>query len=147
MVHRVLWIHRCTFPAEARSASRTRDFVTQHLAEHELSYLGEDVRLVASELATNAMLHARTPFTVCLEELVRVVLLTVQDGSPSAPQTADPTMMDTQGRGLLLVDHASHDWGVTLGPGASKLVWVEFVTRPTPATLTGLPAGELHCRI
>ncbi len=147
MAPRTHWMYTCTFPDEAGSASRARDFVSRHLAENDLSYLIDDVRLVASELATNAMLHARTPFTVCLEELVRVVLLTVQDGSPSAPQTADPTMMDTQGRGLLLVDHASHDWGVTLGPGASKLVWVEFVTRPTPATLTGLPAGELHCRI
>ncbi len=86
---------------------------------------------MASELATNAMLHARTPFTVSLEQLVRVVLLTVQDGSPSAPERVDAQVMDTQGRGMLLVDHTSHDWGVTEGPGGSKSVWASFVTQPS----------------
>ena len=87
MVHRTYWSYRCTFPAEAESASKTRDFISQHLAEHNLSYLGDGVRLVVSELATNAMLHARTPFTVSLEQLARGVLLTVRDGSPSAPES------------------------------------------------------------
>ena len=86
MVHRSLWLHTRTFPAEAGSVSGARRFISRHLAEHELSYLDEDVRLVASELATNAMLHARTPFTVSLEQLVRIVLLTVEDGSPSTPE-------------------------------------------------------------
>ena len=141
------WLYTCTFPESAGSASRARDFVSRHLAENDLSYLVDDVRLVTSELSTNALLHARTPFTVCLEGLVRVVLLTVQDGSPSPPQRVDPITMDTRGRGLFLVDDASHDWGVTLGPGGSKLVWVEFAKRPAPATPSVLPAGELHCRI
>ena len=85
---------------------------------------------MTSELATNATLHARTPFTVSLQELVRGVLLTVQDGSPSAPEKVDAQVMDTHGRGLLLVAQMSHDWGVTGGPGGSKSVWASFVTRP-----------------
>ena len=131
MVHRTLWSHSCTFPAEAESASKTRDFISQHLAEHNLSYLGDGVRLVASELATNAMLHARTPFTVSLEQLARGVLLTVRDGSPSAPESVEAKVMDTHGRGLFLVDYTSDDWGVTEEPGASKSVWASFVTQPT----------------
>lgn len=130
MVHRRLWLHTCTLPAEAGSASRARDFVTQHLAEHDLSYLGEDVRLVVSELATNAMLHARTPFLVSLERLVSVVLLTVRDDSSSMPGRVDTHLMDTHGRGLFLVDHTSHDWGVADGPGGAKSVWASFVTQP-----------------
>ena len=130
MVHRARWIHTCTFPAEVGSVPSARDFVTQHLIEHNLSYLGEDVRLVTSELATNATLHARTPFTVSLQELVRGVLLTVQDGSPSTPERVEALVMDTHGRGLLLVDQTSHDWGVTGGPGGSKSVWASFVTQP-----------------
>ena len=130
MVHRARWIHTCTFPAEVGSVPSARDFVTQHLIEHDLSYLGEDVRLVTSELATNATLHARTPFTVSLQELVRGVLLTVQDGSPSTPERVEAQVMDTHGRGLLLVDQTSHDWGVTGGPGGSKSVWASFVTQP-----------------
>ena len=130
MVHRARWIHTCTFPAEVGSVPSARDFVTQHLIEHDLSYLGEDVRLVTSELATNATLHARTPFTVSLQELVRGVLLTVQDGSPSTPERVEALVMHTHGWGLLLVDQTSHDWGVTGGPGGSKSVWASFVTQP-----------------
>jgi anti-sigma regulatory factor (Ser/Thr protein kinase) len=129
VVQKTLWSQRCTFPSEAESASGARNFVSQQLTEHDLSYLVEDVRLVASELATNAMLHARTPFTVSLEQLVRVVLLTVQDGSPSAPERVDAKVMDTHGRGLFLVDHTSHDWGVRDGPEGSKSVWASFMTR------------------
>jgi anti-sigma regulatory factor (Ser/Thr protein kinase) len=130
MLHGTLWSHKCTLPAEAGSAFRARGFVTQHLADHNLSYLGDDVRLVASELATNALLHAKTPFTVSLEQLARAVLLTVQDGSPSTPERVDAQVMDTHGRGLFLVDQASHDWGVTEGPGGFKSVWASFVIEP-----------------
>ena len=130
MVHRTRWVHTCTFPAEVGSVPSARNFVTQHLIEHNLSYLGEDVRLVTSELATNATLYARTPFTVSLQELLTGVLLSVQDGSPTAPERVEAQVMDTHGRGLFLVDHTSHDWGVTEGPGGSKSVWASFVTRP-----------------
>jgi anti-sigma regulatory factor (Ser/Thr protein kinase) len=131
MVNPALWSKRCSFPSEVESASRARTFVSRQLTEHELSYLVEDVRLVVSELATNAMLHARTPFTVSLEQIVRLVLLTVQDGSPSAPEWVDAEVLDTHGRGLFLVAHASHDWGVLEGPHGSKSVWASFVTRPS----------------
>jgi hypothetical protein len=76
------------------------------------------------------MRHARTPFTVSLQELVTGVLLTVRDGSPSAPERVEAEVMDTHGRGLFLVDHVSHAWGVTAGPGGSKSVWASFMTRP-----------------
>jgi anti-sigma regulatory factor (Ser/Thr protein kinase) len=130
MVQRTLWSQRCTFPSEAESASKARTFVSQQLTEHDLSYLVQDVRLVTSELATNAMLHARTPFSVSLEQLVRVLLLTVEDGSSSAPELADARDMDTHGRGLFLVDHTSHGWGVRKGPEGTKSVWASFETRP-----------------
>jgi len=128
MVQRTLWSQQCTFPSEAESASKARTFVSQQLTEHDLSYLVQDVRLVTSELATNAMLHARTPFTVGLQRLVGAVLLTVRDGSLVAPERADASPTEVRGRGLFLVDHTSHDWGVTLGPGRSKSVWASFMT-------------------
>lgn len=141
MAHGALWLHSRTFRSDAQSASGARHFVSQHLTEHDLSYLVEDVRLVASELATNAMLHARTPFTVSLEQRLRVVLLTVRDGEPSTPERVDAKVMDTHGRGLFLVDHTSHDWGVTEGPGVSKSVWASFVTRPARAARSELDSA------
>jgi anti-sigma regulatory factor (Ser/Thr protein kinase) len=131
MLHSALWSYEATFPAEAKSVSRARDFIGRRLTEHDLSYLVDDVRLVASELATNALLHARKPFTLSLEQLVRVVLLTAHGGSPAAQMPVDARVMDTRGRGLFLVDLASHAWGVTEGPGGSTSVWASFVTRPS----------------
>ena len=108
---------------------KAREFVCQHLVQHDLLYLVEDVRLVVSELATNAMLHARTPFAVSLERFVRVVLLTVRDSSASGPERVAADVLDTHGRGLVIVDHVSHDWGVAMGSRGSKSVWASFVTR------------------
>lgn len=62
------WSHRTDLPAEPVSTSKARDFVCAHLAEHDLRHLVDDIRLVASELATNAMAHAQTPFSVTLAQ-------------------------------------------------------------------------------
>ena len=128
MSRRTVWSHRVTFPSEAGSAGRAREFVRDRLVEHDLRYLVDDVRLVASELATNATVHARTTFTVRLERLGGVVFLVVQDGSASPPHTGGTDVSDTHGRGMLVVDQTSHDWGVAAGPGRSKSVWASFMT-------------------
>jgi len=70
----VLWSHRTVLPGEPASVGQTRDFICSRHLEHHLPYLVEDMRLVVSELATNATLHARTPFTVTLDGLPDAVL-------------------------------------------------------------------------
>ncbi len=66
MNHTNSWSHETELEAESASASNARDFVCLHLDEHDLSHLVDDMRLVTSELATNALVHAHTPFTVTL---------------------------------------------------------------------------------
>jgi hypothetical protein len=44
-----------------------------------------------------------------LGQHTRAVVLTVQDGSPSAPVMRDTKVMDIHGRGLWLVERISHD--------------------------------------
>ena len=73
---------------------------------HGLPYLVDDVRLVVSELAANAMVHAQTPFTVTLVEGDRSVLLTVRDGSPESPVQIAAKVMDTRG-GISIVSQIS----------------------------------------
>lgn len=60
------WSHRATFEALPVSASYARSFVTQHLVDPGLLYLVDPIRLVSSELATKALIHARTAFVVTL---------------------------------------------------------------------------------
>ena len=123
------WSHETVLAGECASASRARDFVCLHLVEHGLLYLVEDVRLVVSELATNALGHAHTSFLVRLEQTDQLVLLTVQDGSSAVPRQSRPDVMNSAGRGLQIVGLLSRDWGVTSGPGCGKAIWAAFAAR------------------
>jgi anti-sigma regulatory factor (Ser/Thr protein kinase) len=126
------WSHETVLAAEPVSASKARDFVCQHLVAHGLLYLVEDIRLVASELATNAMVHACTPFVVTLSEMDGGVRLTIRDGSPTLPVRTSPYLTDMNGRGLMLVELLSADWGARTDSDGSKLVWASFATRTRP---------------
>ena len=81
------WSHETVLAAEPVSASKARDFICQYLVAHDLQYLVEDVRLVASELATNAMAHARTPFVVTLSEMEGSCCWHIRDGSSLASRS------------------------------------------------------------
>jgi anti-sigma regulatory factor (Ser/Thr protein kinase) len=121
------WSHTTKLEATPISASRARAFVSQHLAAHRLSRLDDPVRLVASELATNALIHAQTSFSVTLSAPDdRTVLLTVHDDSASLPERRTVQVMNSGGRGLDIVDLVSLDWGVDEIPSGSKTVWASF---------------------
>lgn len=116
-----------------------------HLAQHDLEYLVDDVSLVVSELATNSLMHAHTPFTVVLEASERTVRLAVEDGSPSGLMRTKPLALDTRGRGIGIVESLSLDWGVSSHPVAGKAVWAEFDAGVTWAR-EGVPAVPLGRR-
>ena len=124
------WSDRRTLPPLAVSVSIARGFVQDLLIEHDLQYLIEDVRLVASELATNAVRHARTLFTVMLEGLDDSVRLTVSDDSAARPIRSDENPKSIGGRGLNIVHGLSRDWGVTRGKSYAKSVWASFALDP-----------------
>ena len=126
-----LWSHQMQLPAEVQSVPKARHFVCTVLIEHRFLNLVEGVRLVVSELATNAVRHAHTPFTVTLGQVDQSVLLTVSDGSPDPPVQFAADLVHTGRRGLSLVDKVSRDWGVIQRPGGGKSVWASFA----------LPAG------
>ena len=128
MMSRTRWSHTMDLPADALSASRARDFVGGHLNEHVLSHLAGDARLAVSELATNALVHAQTPFTVILEALGPSVVVTVKDGSTSTPRLVDAEAAEIDGRGILIVQTVSHGWGVLLDGEGGKSVWAWFET-------------------
>jgi hypothetical protein len=122
-----LWSHRVTLAPQATSVSIARAFIRERLLEHELALLVDDVRLVGSELATNATLHARTPFTVQLESDGRSVRLTVSDGLLLLPVLVAAAPMAPGGRGLGIVAACSRDWGVSeAGRNNKKSVWASF---------------------
>jgi anti-sigma regulatory factor (Ser/Thr protein kinase) len=129
-VSQSIWSHQALLPPDPASAARAREFVCRGLTDHDLSYLIDDVRLVASELATNAVLHARQPFTVSLCGDACLVVLSVHDPSHQSPIRGTAQSSDTHGRGLAIVESVSHDWGVDRNNGTAKSVWASFQVTP-----------------
>jgi len=123
------WSYGTTFEATPLSASEARAFVSHHLVDDRLLYLVDPVRLVASELATNALVHGQTPFVVTLSREDDTVRLTVRDDSDWVASRGPDQVLQAGGRGLKIVDVLSSDWGVISAVG-SKTVWALFETRP-----------------
>jgi anti-sigma regulatory factor (Ser/Thr protein kinase) len=124
------WTHQTELPGDLASAALAREFVRFHLIEHGLPGLVEDLRLVTSELATNAIRHAQTTLTVTLQGDNESVLLTVRDGSALAPLPRLAPVVETGGRGLAIVDRLSHRWGTTPSADGGKSVWAWFDKHP-----------------
>jgi anti-sigma regulatory factor (Ser/Thr protein kinase) len=123
------WMHQVELPGEARSVGLARSFVKDLLLAHGLAALVPDVRLVASELATNAIVHAATVFTVTVSGVGAVLLLEVRDGSRAGPVLAATIDgLATNGRGIAIVRELSRAWGVDRNTSGGKTVWAEFDT-------------------
>ncbi|MEU9757138.1 ATP-binding SpoIIE family protein phosphatase [Streptomyces althioticus] len=111
--------------------------------------VGDDAALVASELVTNAVVHAGTDvhLTCRLEEDTGALVVEVADRHPSrAPRddAAEAPAHDIPeyGRGLRLVAALAESWGVTYRAG-SKTVWARLPTREeAPAGPPAAYAGE-----
>jgi anti-sigma regulatory factor (Ser/Thr protein kinase) len=120
------WSHETVLPADPLSQALARDFVSQHLLAHRLAHLVEDVRLVVSELAANAVTHAQSPFAVTLSRANGSVLLAIKDESTSVPVRSAPDVMDMSGRGLMIVESLCREWGVSIDGRGRKSVWASF---------------------
>jgi anti-sigma regulatory factor (Ser/Thr protein kinase) len=80
--------------------------------------------LLASELVTNAVIHARTELRLRVELRGELLHLAVRDGNPW--QLRPATIPDPEaegGRGLWLVDQLARAWGVNRHPDGGKVVW------------------------
>jgi hypothetical protein len=84
-----------------------------------------DAQLVVSELATNAVIHAGTPFSVGVRYDGSVVRISVQDWSSSQPIMRESKPGALSGRGLRLIAMVSRAWGIDYGPDG-KTVWAEL---------------------
>lgn len=85
----------------------------------------DDAMLVASELATNALLHAGSPFRVTLRRAGDTVRLDVEDASPTPPARRSPGVEVTTGRGISMVHAIARRWGTDVRSDG-KVVWAEL---------------------
>jgi anti-sigma regulatory factor (Ser/Thr protein kinase) len=115
-------------PGEVASARR---FVAGVL--HEWGIDADDVILAVGELAANAVLHARTVFTVTVRLESGRLTVEVADRNPRLPAMQQAPAGALSGRGLMLVDAVSAAWGIRSDPSDGKLVWAEFEAAHDPA--------------
>lgn len=112
-------------PAAARVA---RAFLADHLGrlDPDSAYAAA---LCASELVTNGVLHARTPIVLGVTIGAERLLVTVADRAGGTPHTPPRDDDRPSGRGLMLVDALSDQWGVS-DAADGKTVW--FTISRTP---------------
>lgn len=116
----------CRFPGTPASARHARRFVAKTLAAWGCAELVELSALVVSELASNAVRHARSDFTIALARTLRGVRVAVGDTAIASPRPRRAAHDEAHGRGLQIVATLSSRWGSDLLPDG-KLVWAELV--------------------
>lgn len=90
-------------------------------------HLVDIVSLLVSELVTNVVLHARTPFELsfrCRDHRLRVEVRDRSDRSPSRSIQSEP--LAVSGRGMTMVSALSDACGSEQLPGGGKVVWFEL---------------------
>jgi anti-sigma regulatory factor (Ser/Thr protein kinase) len=96
----------------------------------------ESAVLAASELVTNAVVHAQPPITLTVEPTGETVKITVTDAGSGRPQLRrHRSPQANYGRGLQIVDALSAAWGTNVRP-EGKSVWC--IIDDAPGTQTSL---------
>jgi hypothetical protein len=114
------------FPAERDSPGRARRLVVAALREWGYDReLLDDVALVVTELASNAVLHAGTRFSVSVRTRDSMLRVAVGDGVPPQATARDGGLIKRPQHGLDLIDALATSWGVERVSGG-KVVWAEL---------------------
>ena len=114
------------FAADLHAPGRARRLVVAVLLQwgHE-SPLVDNAALVVSELATNAVLHAGSPFLVTVRADDSIVRVAVGDRSPLLATERHGGLIPRPMHGLGLVDRLSTHWGARQTHDG-KVVWAEL---------------------
>ncbi len=119
----------CELEAEflwsGRSPGQARHFVVDTLAAWGCWALLNDAAVITTELATNAVLHAQSGFTVVVSRRPEGIRIAVRDASLVRPRPRRAGPFETSGRGLRIVGELAARWGSDLVPGG-KMIWADL---------------------
>jgi hypothetical protein len=113
------------FGAGTTEAARARRFVAEKLTAWDRGDMVDDAVLVASELATNAVLHTESSFSLTVARVDAVVRIAVHDTSPTVPMPKKAGPDAASGRGMRLVEAIAERWG-SHGHRDGKTVWADL---------------------
>jgi anti-sigma regulatory factor (Ser/Thr protein kinase) len=132
------------FPPDPGQVRAARHFAMGVVGRWGLD--AEDVDLVVSELATNAVLHGRSPFTLSLKQEGRRVIITVADDNSTLPMALPVVSAYARnGRGLGIVARLSVDWGVQTRWWEGRL-GASGLSRESIRNPSRLSRGSIHNR-
>jgi len=105
------------------SLSEMRRWITTVLGDLDEDDL-YDVLLVASELASNVYDHTPGPGQIRIRrDEPGQILLEVDDVSPHLPTQGHSRLGGHRGRGIVMIEHVTEEWGVRPLTGQGKTVW------------------------
>jgi anti-sigma regulatory factor (Ser/Thr protein kinase) len=123
----MLRVASATLPPDPASVPAARNLVAD-AAEHLPRRAREAAELVASELATNSVVHAGTEFEVFAATDDETVEVVVADASG----WVNGPVSERAGHGLLLVGLLASEWAAEL-EGGGKRVWARLQVDDVPA--------------
>jgi hypothetical protein len=113
------------------SARWARAFADRVCTKWHLKGLVDEVRLLASELVTNAVVHAGGAEQILLQRCGDQLTIAVCDGSDASSRVRSAHPWEESGRGLHLVQVLSCADGSYSRPSGGKVVWCS-VQLPSP---------------
>ena len=124
------------------SVKQARRFVSECLGDAADAEASEVAVLLTSELVSNAIQHGgphspSASVRVSVQDLVGRFRVEVEDAGQDMPVLGDVDPTAAGGRGLLLVERLSDQWGCERLAGGAKVVWIEVVTSPTATSMVG----------
>jgi len=124
--------HACSrvYLPTAESVPAARHFVVDVLRAWGHESLAADAALIVSELATNALMHAASPFRAVVDRRRGGLRIGVEDAAVSPLERRVAGADDVSGRGVDIVAALSERWGYSPVPGG-KVVWAELPLVPS----------------
>jgi anti-anti-sigma regulatory factor/anti-sigma regulatory factor (Ser/Thr protein kinase) len=121
------WLPLGPVPTAARAA---RALVREVCSRWGLQELAEPAALVANELVTNAVVHARTGLELRVELRGPRLSVAVRDQDPNLRWVLAAKEGTGRGLGLLIVDRVASGWGVRQEGAGGKTVWCTLKLPP-----------------
>ena len=118
------------FEPVPESARVAREAVHRAVLQAGCEQHVETATLLASEVVTNAIVHAGTVIELHVEAGRSGVRVSVQDGSNAAPAQRHYGRISTTGRGLAMVELLATQHGTEPTPAGGKSVWFEVGAPP-----------------
>lgn len=116
----------CVLPRSATAPAIARGFVTSTLAAWAVCDAFSDIPLLASELVTNAVRHAKGDVGISLRLESDRLRVAVSDSSDKLPIMSNLAETRDGGWGLHIVDRLASSWGLE-ADGEGKTIWCEVV--------------------